>query len=419
MSTKKRHTPCPVCGKRLAAEIIRRDGDVYLLRKCDEHGTFETPFFRDGDLFDRLESTASADRIRFEAPTRDWAPFSPFVTTIAIDVTTQCNLFCPDCFSRSLPDDGQQDVLTIEAIRDLLPDIPRGAYRPNVSLVGGESVLREDLPDIVRIVHEKGFTARLNSNGIRLLDDDLLKTLKEVDLRWVILQFDGFSPETSVTFRGQDLVDHKLAVVEKLQEYGINVHLAVMIDRGVNLDEIHRILEYAAQTPNILRASFFPRSKVGRNLRPSKSQTHLADLFRAVELQSGGRLTQKDVLAQRRMWNSLFRITHSPLFRTRICITPLVLLPAGSTYVPLNRLASPSTLLRFPGKLRILLDLPHVVRFDRGHFGKKFLLVNFEKFYDTESFLYEDALNCHHIYLTREGYVPFCWHNSFGRKGGC
>ena len=419
MESIRRKSPCPICHTPLDTEFRSEDNRVFLDRTCDEHGEFSTPFFKDKELLDRLMATASKDRIAYRGPCPQWAPFRPFVTTIAVDVTNRCNLFCPNCFSVSGAQKEAEDELSVEEIRDLLPDLGPKDFRPNVSLVGGESLLREDLPDILRAIHEKGYTARLNSNGVGLLDDGMIKRLKKENLGWVILQFDGFSPRTSVHFRGRDLVDHKLAVIEKLAFYGINVHLAVMLEKGKNLHEFHDILAYASRTPNVLRASFFPRSLVGRNIEAGQDPTYLVDLLESLQQHSEGRICIDDVFAQRRIWNRLFKLTGNPLFRTRICILPLVLVPEGDSYLPLNRLWKPTSRSALRAMARALLGLSKVARFDKGRFGDHFLLVNIEKFFDTESFLFEDALNCHHVYLTREGFVPFCYRNSFGRKAIC
>ncbi|MCZ7584498.1 MAG: hypothetical protein M5R36_14765 [Deltaproteobacteria bacterium] len=257
-------------------------------------------------------------------------------------------------------------------------------------------------------------TPRLNSNGILLSDDKLLARLQEAGLEWIILQFDGFNADNSRRFRGADLIAHKLKLVDKLGRRGFKLHFAVMLERRSNLEEIHEILNYAAQKPHVLRVSFYPRSLVGRTEEQDRS-TNLADVMDALDRGSGGVARREDFFAQRRLWNFLFRLTRHPLFRTRVCITPIVLVRTRDSYVPLNRLLRPSIYLKHPELIARLARLPFLMGFDRGRFGRDFLLVNVEKFYDTHTFLHHEALNCHHVYLTEQGYVPFCWHNSLTR----
>ncbi|MCZ7584499.1 MAG: hypothetical protein M5R36_14770 [Deltaproteobacteria bacterium] len=154
--TIERTSPCPECKKPLPTAISRVNGSAYLERECPDHGADRAKLPEDPELYARLEKTASKETIQFTKPTTSYEPFAKFVTTIAIDVTNRCNLECPNCFSVSGPDENRQPEISVETVRALLPDLPRGAFRPNVALVGGESLLRPDLPEIIRVIREKG-----------------------------------------------------------------------------------------------------------------------------------------------------------------------------------------------------------------------------------------------------------------------
>ena len=57
----------------------------------------------------------------------------------------------------------------------------------NIQLSGGEPTLREDLPEIIWLGRQKGFTFfQLNTNGIRLAaEPDYAKSLKAAGLNTV------------------------------------------------------------------------------------------------------------------------------------------------------------------------------------------------------------------------------------------
>jgi uncharacterized radical SAM superfamily Fe-S cluster-containing enzyme len=258
----------------------------------------------------------------------------------------------------------------------------------------------------------------LNTNGIRLLEPEERKKLKAAGLKWVILQFDGFSEKASVKLRGANLVQDKLHVIEQLGEEGFSLHLAVMLAKGVNDRETGRILEFALQNRYVKRLSFYPRSQVGRNEDASdRLVMHLSDVLASLETHTGGKVTRRDLLEMKRLWHLLFRVTRRPIFRQRICIAPFVLLRSRNGYVPINRLFKPGTVLKEPQRLKHLaLSLGRVMAFDRADYPDDILLVNIEKFYHTEAFDLDEALNCHHIYVTPKGYIPFCLYNSFYRS---
>jgi len=332
-----------------------------------------------------------------------------------MDPTLRCNLRCPDCFSDA--DAGIPDDPAVEEMLAWIPSIRGKRFRPNIALVGGESSLREDLPDLIRGLLKRGITPRLNTNGINMLDARQRRRLKEAGLKWVILQFDGFEPDVSRRLRGADLVRDKLRAIEELTADGFHIHLAVMLARGVNDRETGKILEFALQQEGVKRLSFYPRSAVGRNVDPSDNLVmHLVDVIQALETGTGGRIRREDLLETKRVWQVLFRLTRLPVFRQRICILPFVVIKAGDGYLPLNRMLRPSALLRDPGAmLRLLGSLGKVLAFDRAAYSSDILLVNIEKFYHTAAFDLDESRNCHHIYVTRQGYIPFCLYNSFHR----
>ena len=58
--------------------------------------------------------------------------------------------------------------------------------------------MRDDLPEIVMLGRERGFTFfQLNTNGLRLASEDgYAEKLREAGVSCAFLQFDGLRPET-------------------------------------------------------------------------------------------------------------------------------------------------------------------------------------------------------------------------------
>lgn len=408
------HTRCPECGEILLADLFERNGRVYLCAACPHHGPWEKLMAKDASLFWELRRRhANSPGVPVDGFHREWSLYSPLVTTCAIDVTKRCNLRCPDCFS----DAGSPlDEPSFEEIMGMLPPYTGRGFRPNISLVGGESLLREDIDQIIAGIAKRGFTPRLNSNGKGLLDRALVARLRQAGLQWVILQFDGFSPATSLRFRGEDLIKQKLQVIQLLAEFDINVHFAVMVMAGVNDHELTDILRFALKTPNVRRVSFYPRTQVGRNPHENDESTDLSDVVRSLEQSSNGSINRRDLLHFKRLFALLFGLTNNPVFRNRACIVPFIVRLDGETVQPINRLLPPGfSTAQWRGLFQLVGQTQRLWRFDRGEYDSGVLPVNIEKFYDNAAFDLDASANCHHVYLTRHGYIPFCLYNSFFR----
>ena len=407
---------CPSCKRLIQATLYEKANDVWITTHCPQHGDADHLFWKNAGLYRQMKKSANGGNLPSYPCPFKWESFAHMATTLAVDPTLRCNLHCPDCFSQAgsaeSPDPPIQEILS------RVPRLGPAGFRPNIALVGGESTLRQDVPELVRGLIAKRITPRLNTNGLMLLDPEKRRQLKQAGLRWVILQFDGFSREASIRLRGRDLIEEKLEVIEALARDGFSIHLAVMLAKGVNDSEIGRIVGFAVGHPHIKRLSFYPRSRVGRNEDPADSSImHLDEVFDAMERGTGGRITRRDIVEMKWLWHRLFQITRHPVFRQRICIAPLVLLRTEEGYTVLNRLLEARAILEKPHiLLQVVRSLPDLLSFDRGAYPDSILLVNIEKFYHTDAFDLDEAMNCHHIYLTSQGCVPFCLYNSFFRS---
>jgi len=407
---------CPACGVEIKALLYEESGDVWLRKSCPEHGETHRLFWKDADLYRCLKRSSDGRNLPSFPSSFEWKSYVHMATTLAMDPTLRCNLRCPDCFSSAHASRDEEE--SVEQILARVPRFPPRGFRPNMALVGGESTLRPDLGQLIQGLLAKNCTPRLNTNGLTLTDPQKRKRLKEAGLKWVILQFDGFSETASVKLRGENLIQDKLHVIEQLGEEGFSIHLAVMLARGINDQETARILEFSLQNRHVKRLSFYPRSQVGRNEDASNSLVvHLSDVLTSLESGTGGKVTRRDILEMKGLWHLLYLATRRPVFRQRICIAPFVLLRSRDGYVPLNRLFKPSAILKEPRLLKHLAtSLGRVMAYDRAAYPDDILLVNIEKFYHTEAFDLDEAMNCHHIYVTPKGFIPFCLYNSFYRS---
>ncbi len=415
MWRKDTKTICPACGREISAQLREEKDDIYLHADCPEHGSARTLFFKSADLYrtvlDDDSGLPGPDPLNLDDP-----KVADYLTTFAVDLTTRCNLRCPHCFAQAQESDESEP--TVDEILEMIPDYRGRSRAPNISLVGGESTLRPDLPDIIKaIIEKRGLVPRLNTNGILLLENDLLARLKAAGLQWIILQFDGFDADASVAFRGRDLRALKDEVIERAGALGFFLHLAIMVKKGVNDGDAASIVDYAAKQPDIRRVSFYPCSEVGRTDDDEKKETHVLDVMEALEKGSRGDILVGDFIAAKKIGNRYYKATKNPMFRPRPCMFPLVIYRHENALIPCNRFFSFGTILKYKSAFYMFMKSAwRMLKPDEGRFSPDFLFINIEKFYSDHGFDFIAARNCHHIYLTKGGAYPFCCYNSLHRN---
>ena len=218
---------CPVCLRAIDGRIVSRGKAVYLEKSCPEHGHMESRIWPDVDHYEWMR-TFSLPVVRPEIvrePIGDCPRGCGIctrhlrkTTLVEIELTRRCNMRCPVCFMGA--EEGPDDP-DLEAIRSMYASILE-EMGPHVSiqLTGGEPTIRSDLPEIVRLGADLGFSAiEINTNGLALSrNPGLTAELKEAGASGIYLQFDGLTPEVYRSIRGADLLADKLRVIERCRE---------------------------------------------------------------------------------------------------------------------------------------------------------------------------------------------------------
>ena len=193
---------------------------------------------------DRLGVDARA-RSRLRAVFASFAergPHRPLVlpSALKIEVTNRCNLRCAHCLAGSHR--GARGELGLNEIGSLLAQAREMGVR-TVALVGGEPLLRKDLPQIVDRVCNRGLAFSVSTNAV-LATPELAAELKRPNLMKVSVSLDGtkaFHDE----LRGCKGA-HAAAVrgIRTLVEAGIDVAVAMVVARS-NWGMIGEVLETA------------------------------------------------------------------------------------------------------------------------------------------------------------------------------
>jgi len=355
---KRTESVCPICLKKIDAELRQEQDKVLIHKKCDEHGVFEIPHWQSAKIFKYVEKF---DFFRYYI--KDKNPYGnekcPFAcglcenhlsrTVIAvIDLTKRCDLNCSICFA-SFPEykveyepDREEIFKMLEFISNLDPKPPA------VLFSGGEPLLRNDLADIINFTHKLGFLSILATNGIRMAKEpNLVAKLKKSGLNIVYLQFDSFKEEIYEKLRGKKLLREKFKVIELCRKYDIEVILVPTLINGINNNEIGDIIRFAAKNSDIVRGIVFqPIAFTGKATNALSINEWIDYNFaEEVEKQTSGEIKAEDLFPVSIMTPPIivmrkFMKKPWPLFSCspHCGIVNWIYVSKGGHLIPLNRL---------------------------------------------------------------------------------
>ena len=179
MFIKKTKSLCPTCLKPLEAEVFEEDGKVWIKKECPDHGEFKNTYWSDAEIYNMVDaydpvSTALDNpmmNVSDGCPSNCGLCGEHESSTVLglIDVTNRCNLRCPICFANAAAS-GTLYEPTFEEIRQMLVNLRNEKPIPAVAIqyAGGEPTVRKDLPELIKLAKEEGFShTQIATNGIR------------------------------------------------------------------------------------------------------------------------------------------------------------------------------------------------------------------------------------------------------------
>ena len=308
MEIGKTTSVCPVCLAKIpAVKTVGGDGNIYMEKKCWEHGFFRTLIW-EGDLESYVnwaagDTPSPVTPVRAQ-PVEKGCPFDCGLCQsherdgccVLLELTNRCNLRCPVCFASA----GEQTPrdLSLEEIGrqyDLLME--RGGPF-NIQLSGGEPTVRDDLDAIIALGKEKGFTFfQLNTNGVRLANEEgYAAHLAKAGVSTVFLQFDGLDDEIYRILRGAALVETKLRAIDACRAAGLPVVLVPTVAPGVNDQAVGEIFRFAlSRAPHIRGVHIQPISYFGRcGLEAPEVRLTIPAVLRRIEAQTEGQMKIAD-----------------------------------------------------------------------------------------------------------------------------
>lgn len=283
---------CSQCLRKVEAKIIFQDGQVYLVKRCPEHGYEKVLISTDVEYYKMQRAFLKPGQLvkKFNTSVQYGCPYDCGICTdheqhgclTLVEITDYCNLTCPVCYAESSPQ--RLKHRSFEQVEFMLDCIVHNEGEPDVvQISGGEPTLHPDFFRILDAAKARPIKhLMVNTNGIRIAEDAAFaRRLRDYMPDFEIyLQFDSFEEHVLRELRGADLRRIRLKALERLNDLEISTTLVVTLKKGLNDHEIGRIIEFALEQPCVRGVTFQPIQVAGRteDVNPETDRLTLAEV---------------------------------------------------------------------------------------------------------------------------------------------
>jgi uncharacterized radical SAM superfamily Fe-S cluster-containing enzyme len=276
------------------AEIIERDGQVWMVKDCPQHGKTEDLMAIDVKFLEWIEKNFPGRDIPAH---NDEGLHNHGSSTIkhgrgavlTVDLTNRCNMMCDPCFMDA-NQVGYVHELAWSDIMEIMDNAINIKPRRQMSIQfsGGEPTMSPYFLDAVAYARKLGYASvQAATNGIEFAKSkEFSRKAAAAGLRYAYLQFDGIGNDANSHRQIGNLFDVKLRAIENLHEAGVEIILVVTLVNNVNNDQVGSIIRFAMDNPKkIAFIAFQPVSFTGRDeditperrLRQRYTLSHLAN----------------------------------------------------------------------------------------------------------------------------------------------
>ncbi len=258
----------------IKAQIIERDGQVWMIKDCPTHGHFEDMMAIDSEFLQHIESLFPGRDMESHNDKKLHNHGTSSVkygrgAVLTVDLTNRCNMMCDPCFMDA-NQVGFVHELSMEDVQEILDNAIQIKPRRQMSVQysGGEPTLSPYFLDAVRYARKVGYNSvQAATNGIEFAKSkEFCREAAEAGLRFVYLQFDGIGNDANSHRQIGNLFDVKLRAINNLHEAGVDIILVTTLVNGVNNDQVGTIIRFALENPKkISFIAFQPVSFTGRD----------------------------------------------------------------------------------------------------------------------------------------------------------
>jgi len=285
----------------IKAQIIERDGEVWMVKECPIHGKYEDMMAIDAKFLNWIEQNFPGRDIPAHNDEDLHKHGSSTVrygrgSVLTVDLTNRCNMMCDPCFMDA-NQVGYVHELSWEEIQEILDNALKIKPRRQMSVQfsGGEPTMHPRFFDAIRHARKIGYNSvQAATNGIEFAKSkEYCKQAFEAGLRYAYLQFDGIGNDANSHRQVGNLFDVKLRAIENMHAAGIEIILVTTIVNNLNNDQVGAIVKFAMENPGkIAFVAFQPVSFTGRDEeitpeRRMKQRYTLSHLAKDVSSQIG------------------------------------------------------------------------------------------------------------------------------------
>ena len=258
----------------IKAQIIERDGEIWMIKDCAVHGHFEDMMAIDAKFLTHIEKMFPGRDIDAHNDEKLHNHGSSTVkygrgAVLTVDLTNRCNMMCDPCFMDA-NQVGFVHELSMDEIKEILDNAitikPR--RQMSVQFSGGEPSISPHFIEAIKYSRKVGYNSvQAATNGIEFAKSkEFCREAAEAGLRYVYLQFDGIGNDANSHRQVGNLFDVKIRAINNLHEAGVEIVLVTTLVNGINNDQVGSIIRFALDNPKkIAFLSFQPVSFTGRD----------------------------------------------------------------------------------------------------------------------------------------------------------
>src|SRR5512132_1096308 len=258
----------------IKAQIVERDGEIWMIKDCPTHGHFEDMMAIDVKFLTHIEKMFPGRDIDAHADEKLHNHGTSTIkygrgAVLTVDLTNRCNMMCDPCFMDA-NQVGFVHELSMDEIREILDNAisikPR--RQMSVQFSGGEPSISPHFIESIKYSRKVGYNSvQAATNGIEFAKSkDFCRQAAEAGLRFVYLQFDGIGNDANSHRQIGNLFDVKLRAINNLHEAGVDIILVTTLVNGINNDQVGTIIRFALENPKkISFIAFQPVSFTGRD----------------------------------------------------------------------------------------------------------------------------------------------------------
>jgi uncharacterized radical SAM superfamily Fe-S cluster-containing enzyme len=275
---------CSTCYRRVDAKIVFEEANVFMLKRCPDHGFERVLIADDVEYYRRCREVFIKPPempARYNTPIKYGCPYDcglcpdheQHSCLSLVEICDACNLSCPICYAES----GQHrtEYKPLDQIERMLDAIVTNELHPDiVQISGGEPTIHPQFFEILDAAKRRPIQhLMVNTNGIRIAQDEAFaQRLATYMPRFELyLQWDSLKREPLMQLRGADLRGIREKALARLNDLGISTTLVVTVARGVNDDELGSLVDFALQQSCVRGITFQPIQQAGRTEGYDKS----------------------------------------------------------------------------------------------------------------------------------------------------